>query len=82
MAGEGLNEHAPKLVSVIVFALLWVYFITLAPWPQGIPTENLNQPLRLVGTFLFESYAPVVFVAVLLLTAAMLGAVFLAKEEG
>lgn len=77
-----MSEHAPKALAVIVFAFLWIYFITLAPWSQSIPVENLNQPLRVVGTFLFESYAPVVFVAVLLLTAAMLGAVFLAKEEG
>jgi len=77
-----VNDHIPKVISVIIFALLWVYFISLTPWAGGIPAENLNQPLALVGNFLFESYGPVVIVATLLLAAAMLGAVFLAKEEG
>ncbi len=76
-----MNGTVPKLVIAIVFTLLMGYFILQSPWPQGIPEENSNPPTVAIGNYLFTNYGTVFMVVSLLLIAALLGAVFLAKEE-
>ena len=72
-----------KLVAICLLALLFVLAVTDASWPEGDMDQLSNED---VGNTLFgetgaEGYGLVVFLIGLLLLVAMLGGVFLAKEE-
>ena len=72
-----------KLFAIGLLALLFVLAVTDASWPEGDMDHISNEE---VGTTMFgesgaEGYGLVVFLIGLLLLVAMLGGVFLAKEE-
>lgn len=72
-----------KLAAICLLALLFVLAVTDASWPEGDMDRLSNED---VGNTLFgetgaEGYGLVVFLIGLLLLVAMLGGVFLAKEE-
>ena len=78
-----------KTLAVCLLALLFVLAVTEAAWPEGEMDETSNEEL---GKELFgssdedgaevEGYGLAFFLVGLLLLVAMLGGVFLAKEEG
>ena len=76
-----MNGTIPKLVIAVIFTLLIGYFILQSPWPLGIPEENSSPQTSAIGNYLFANYGTVFMALSLLLVAALLGAVFLAKEE-
>jgi len=72
-----------KLAAVGLLALLFVLAVTDATWPEGDMDQSSNEE---VGNLMFgetgtDGYGIVVFLIGLLLLVAMLGGVFLAKEE-
>ena len=72
-----------KLASICLLAFLFVLAVTDASWPEGDIDDVSNED---VGRTLFgetgaEGYGLAVFLIGLLLLVAMLGGVFLAKEE-
>jgi NADH:ubiquinone oxidoreductase subunit 6 (subunit J) len=72
-----------KIAAVGLLALLFVLAVTDASWPEGEMADSSNED---VGNLMFgetgtDGYGLVVFLIGLLLLVAMLGGVFLAKEE-
>lgn len=72
------------MIAVCLLALLFVLAVTEASWPEGDmdPTTNEDVGEVLFGTSEVEGYGLAFFLIGLLLLVAMLGGVFLAKEEG
>ncbi|MDH3364897.1 MAG: NADH-quinone oxidoreductase subunit J [Thermoplasmata archaeon] len=78
-----MRKSTFKLAAVGLLALLFVLAVTDAAWPEGDMDQVSNED---VGNLMFgeteaEGYGIVVFLIGLLLLVAMLGGVFLAKEE-
>lgn len=78
------RRDASKVIAVCLLALLFVLAVTEASWPEGDmdPTTNEDVGEVLFGTSEVEGYGLAFFLIGLLLLVAMLGGVFLAKEEG
>ncbi len=83
-----MRSAAAKVVAVCLLALLFVLAVTDASWPEGDMDHVTNERLgeELFGTSgeegtEVEGYGMVFFLVGLLLLVAMLGGVFLAKEE-
>ncbi|MFQ5998731.1 MAG: hypothetical protein ACE5KO_05445 [Candidatus Bathyarchaeia archaeon] len=76
-------QSAIRTIAAVVFAILLVSFITRSTWPVRIPPENLaiDRPMSALSDFLFISFGPGFLLVGLLLVAATLAAVFIAKEE-
>jgi NADH:ubiquinone oxidoreductase subunit 6 (subunit J) len=78
------RRAAYKSVAVCLLALLFVLAVTEPTWPEGdmdeIPNEEVGKSL--FGTSDEVGYSLAFFLIGLLLLVAMLGGVFLAKEEG
>ena len=72
-----------KLLAIGLLALLFVLAVTDASWPEGDMDQLSNEDLgvALFGESGAEGYGLVVFLIGLLLLVALLGGVFLAKEE-
>ena len=70
--------------QVCLLALLFVLAVTEASWPEGDMDQTTNEKVgeTLFGTSEVEGYGLAFFLIGLLLLVAMLGGVFLAKEEG
>lgn len=78
-----MNSLAVRALTVLALALLLVAVVLSVPWPEGELDENSNEE---VGRTLFgetdtSGYALVLFLVGVLLLVALLGGVFLAKEE-
>ena len=83
-----MKAPAVKIVVVCLLALLFVLAVTEPTWPEGDMDQISNERLgeELFGTsgddgVKIEGYGLVFFLVGLLLLVAMLGGVFLAKEE-
>ena len=72
-----------KLLAIGFLALLFVLAVTDASWPEGDMDQLSNEDvgITLFGESGAEGYGLVVFLIGLLLLVALLGGVFLAKEE-
>ncbi len=75
---------ASKVIAVGLLALLFILAVTEASWPEGPMDQNTNEEVGevLFGTPDDDGYGLAFFLIGLLLLVAMLGGVFLAKEEG
>jgi len=78
-----MTKGAWNALAVMLMALLFVLVVTGVSWPEGEMDDVSNEDLAttLFGEQNTEGYALVVFLVGLLLLVAMLGGVFLAKEE-
>lgn len=88
------NPNLPQIVMVVLFAGLIITFLSFTPWGDqnhynfdqnsGAVNPNVN-PLGDWGTQLgqtmFGVYGAATMLISLLLLAAMLGAIYVAKEE-
>jgi NADH:ubiquinone oxidoreductase subunit 6 (subunit J) len=78
-----MRRGVAKVLAICLLALLIVLAVTEASWPEGdmdqIPNEEVGNTL--FGTSGAEGYGLAFFLIGLLLLVAMLGGVFLAKEE-
>lgn len=74
---------AAKALAVTALALLFVAAILQVDWPEGDMDEISNEEVAetLFGTSNETGYGFVLLLIGLLLLVAMLGGVFLAKEE-
>jgi NADH:ubiquinone oxidoreductase subunit 6 (subunit J) len=84
-----MRRAVVKALAVGLLALLFVLAVTEATWPEGDMDHVTNEELgeELFGTSgedgpAVEGYGLAFFLVGLLLLVAMLGGVFLAKEEG
>ena len=78
-----MNPTLIRAGAVIAMALMFIGAIMMVNWPDG-GTDNLNNTKvaeTLFGKTSGSGYALVVFLIGLLLLVALLGGVFLAKEE-
>jgi len=79
-----MNAH--KLVSLILVAALAALMIIVflrVSLPVGDPDSSTSENLgeKLFGTATDPGYSPIIIMIAVLLLVALLGAVFLAKEE-
>lgn len=74
---------AVKGAFLLLLALLFVLAVTAVSWPEGDldPVSNEDVAQTMFGTSDSVGYALVVLMIGLLLLVAILGGVFLAKEE-
>jgi NADH:ubiquinone oxidoreductase subunit 6 (subunit J) len=77
---------AYKVIAICLLALLFALAVTEPAWPEEEVTEDQIPTNEDVGESLFgtdegEGYGLAFFLIGLLLLVAMLGGVFLAKEE-
>lgn len=78
-----MNSTVARGVAILAMALLFIGALTSVSWPKGDMDQTSNQD---VGRTLFgvtdnSGYGIVVLLIGLLLLVALLGGVFLAKEE-
>ena len=78
-----MNSTVSRGVAILAMALLFIGALTSVSWPKGDMDQTSNQD---VGRTLFgvtdnSGYGIVVLLIGLLLLVALLGGVFLAKEE-
>jgi len=68
---------------VLLLAALMIIMIAQVSWPVADPDQNTNTDLglKLFGDADDPGYSPVLIMIAALLLVALLGAVFLAKEE-
>ncbi len=79
-----MTKGAWNALAVALMALLFVLVVTGVSWPDGGEMDDVsNEDLAttLFGEQNSEGYALVVFLIGLLLLVAIMGGVFLAKEE-
>lgn len=71
------------VVLVVALALLMILVIAQRSWPVADPDHNSNSDLGLAlfGDETDPGYSAVLIMIAILLLVALLGAVFLAKEE-
>jgi len=75
-----------KALSVLAFALLMIGAVLQVDWPEWTAEGDANITNEEVGHAMFgqgddQGYALVLFLIGLLLLVALLGGIFLAKEE-
>jgi len=77
-----MNRSLSALLVLALAALMIVFFIQVS-WPTANPDQNSNSELgqQLFGTTSDPGFSPVILMIAILLLVALLGAVFLAKEE-
>ncbi len=81
-----MNENLVRALAVASMALLFIGAILMVDWPtgtvgEGNETRSPDVAMKLFGTDDDQGYGLVVFLTGVLLLIAMLGGVFLAKEE-
>lgn len=81
-----MNEKIVRALAIVAMALLIVGAIMMVDWPKGgfdetNQTSNADVAKTLFGTDAEQGYGLLVFLTGVLLLIAMLGGVFLAKEE-
>lgn len=79
-----MNSTLIRAGAVAAMALMFIGAVLMVDWPEDgtmddIDTREVAQDM--FGTDNYEGYALVVFLIGLLLLVALLGGVFLAKEE-
>lgn len=78
-----MNEKLMRGLAVFAMALLFIGAIMMVDWPKGDmdAIDNREVAKTLFGTTGGVGYGLVVFLIGVLLLVALLGGVFLAKEE-
>jgi len=81
-----MNEKLLRALTVLAMAAMIVGAILMVDWPTGGSFDETNQTsdnvaMKLFGTDVDQGYGLLVFLTGVLLLVAMLGGVFLAKEE-
>jgi len=79
-----MNTNLIRAGAVAAMALMFIGAVMMVDWPDGGVDPGLNNTRvaeELFGTENGTGYALVVFLIGLLLLVALLGGVFLAKEE-
>jgi len=78
-----MNSTLVRGVAILAMALLFIGAITSVPWPKGDMDQTSNQDVgrTLFGVTDSSGYGIVMLLIGLLLLVALLGGVFLAKEE-
>lgn len=76
-----------KLIStvlVIALAALMMFMFARVSWPTSEPDQSTNENLgeKLFGNVSDPGYSPILLMIAVMLLVALLGAVFLAKDEG
>lgn len=81
------NPNLPQIVMVVLFAGLIITFLSFTPWddPQRYSfdqnVDDLGEWGTQLGQTMFGGYGVATMLISLLLLAAMLGAIYVAKEE-
>jgi NADH:ubiquinone oxidoreductase subunit 6 (subunit J) len=81
-----MNEKIVRALAIIAMALMFIGAIMMVDWPRGgfdetNQTSNADVARTLFGTDANQGYGLLVFLTGVLLLVALLGGVFLAKEE-
>jgi len=78
-----MNPTLIRAGAIAAMALMFVGAVMMVDWPDGGTDDVTNEDVAktLFGEESGEGYALIVFLIGLLLLVAMLGGVFLAKEE-
>lgn len=78
-----MNEKLVRALAVIAMALLFIGAIMMVDWPKGgvDQIDNKEVAKTMFGTTGGSGYGLIVLLIGLLLLVALLGGVFLAKEE-
>lgn len=72
------KDNMQKLIIVSLFAILMIFSLTQVSWATEMPTPMSMSDL---GNAIFDDFAITSVFISLVLVAAMLGGVFLAKER-
>lgn len=70
-----------EYITFVLFLALLALFLTQVEWPTEIPLENQVVSTPLIGELLFTNYVVPFEILSIVLLAAMIGAIFLAKRE-
>ncbi|MGQ9587006.1 MAG: hypothetical protein ACUVT7_01295 [Thermoplasmata archaeon] len=75
--------NALRAIALAILALLFIAVVTSVAWPEGPMDDTTNEDVgkSLFGTSNSTGYGLIVLFIGLLLLVALLGGVFLAKEE-
>ena len=78
-----MNNAIVRGLAVLVMALLFIGAITSVSWPEGDMDQTSSQDVgrTLFGMTTDTGYGIIVLLIGLLLLVALLGGIFLAKEE-
>jgi len=78
-----MRTAVPRILAIIVLAILFLVTIYQVDWPNGEMDDTTNEDVgqTLFGTSNDVGYGLIVLLIGLLLLVALLGGVFLAKEE-
>ena len=78
-----MRHTAARILAVLALALLFIGAIMSVDWPDGEMDQTTSEDVgqTLFGDSNATGYGLVMFLIGLLLLVAMLGGVFLAKEE-
>ncbi|OGS42201.1 MAG: hypothetical protein A3K67_01585 [Euryarchaeota archaeon RBG_16_62_10] len=78
-----MSSNALRALAMAVLALLFVAIVLSVPWPEGDMDSTTSEDVAktLFGTTGAEGYGLVLLLIGLLLLVALLGGIFLAKEE-
>ncbi len=78
-----MNGRGLRALAVLVLALLLAGIVLSVSWPDGELDQNSNEDVgrALFGETDVTGYALVLFLVGILLLVALLGGIFLAKEE-
>ncbi len=78
-----MKHGVAKLAALSLLALLMLYSVASVSWPEGEMDLNSNEAVgeTMFGTPDSSGYGIVVLLVGVLLLVAILGGVFLAKEE-
>jgi len=78
-----MRTAVPRILAIIVLAILFIVTIYQVDWPNGAMDDTTNEDVgqTLFGTSNDVGYGLIVLLIGLLLLVALLGGVFLAKEE-
>ena len=78
-----MNSVIVRGLAILAMALLFIGAITSVSWPEGDMDQTSNQDVgrKLFGMTTDTGYGIIVLLIGLLLLVALLGGIFLAKEE-
>jgi len=78
-----VNSKPFSAALVVLLAILMILMFLQVSWPVADPDPNTNEDLglKMFGDSADPGFSPVIIMIAILLIVALLGAVFLAKEE-
>lgn len=78
-----MNTKLVSQILVLLLAALLIVVFLRVTWPVADPDQNTNSDLgsKLFGTTSDPGFSPLLIMIAVMLLVALLGAVFLAKEE-